>query len=240
MCTTFMVILIVMMSESFAPFVRQLQTDLKSTLPGRAAQYHMAPQPRSSGDLPYDQPHPDARRGGVLVLCYPHEGTIYVPLILRPTYNGVHSGQVAFPGGGYEAGDQDLTQTALREAYEEIGIVASSLTLLGQLSPLYVFVSNYLVFPTVAWANERPQFKIDPYEVAALLEIPVRDLCDPINCHQEERQLRGRVTNVPFFALLEQKIWGATAMILSEFLALPAVQQFASPSRPSIVNNKEF
>jgi 8-oxo-dGTP pyrophosphatase MutT (NUDIX family) len=228
------------MSESFAPFVRQLQADLAGNLPGRSAQYMMAPQPRSGGDLPYDRPHPDARRGGVLVLCYPHEATIYVALILRPTYNGVHSGQVAFPGGGYESGDQDLTQTALREAYEEIGVEATTLTLLGQLSPLYIYASNYLVFPTVAWANERPQFKIDPYEVAALLEIPLRDLCDPSNCRQEEWQLIDRVAQVPFFALLEQKIWGATAMILSEFLALPAVQQFASPSLPNIVNNKEF
>jgi 8-oxo-dGTP pyrophosphatase MutT (NUDIX family) len=211
------------MNDRFESFLRQLRNDLAGPLPGRAAQYRMAPQPRPGGSIPYDQPRPDTRRGGVLVLLYPHEESLYLPLILRPTYNGVHSGQVGLPGGGYEEGDGDLTQTALREAYEEIGVPAGQTTVLGQLSPLYIFASNYLVHPTVAWASVRPPFKIDPYEVALMLEVLLLDLLDPAIRHVEEWQLRDRVADVPFFAVQEQRIWGATAMILSELLALPAV-----------------
>lgn len=214
------------MNDHFEPFLRQLRKDLAGPLPGRAAQYIMAPQPRPGGSFPYDQPRPDARRGGVLVLLYPHEGELSLPLILRSTYNGVHSGQVSFPGGGYEVEDGDLTQTALREAYEEIGVPASQTTVLGQLSPLYIFASNYLVHPTVAWAPTRPPFKLDPYEVALMLEVPLLQLLDPSLRQVEEWQLRDRVADVPFFAVQEQKIWGATAMILSELLALPAVGEF--------------
>jgi 8-oxo-dGTP pyrophosphatase MutT (NUDIX family) len=219
----------IVMSATFEPFLRQLRHDLAGDLPGQIAQYQMAPQPRPNGALPYDQPRPDARRGGVLILLYPRQRdeeddwAVHLPLILRPTYNGVHSGQVALPGGGFEEGDGDLTGTALREAYEEIGAPADQLMLLGQLSPLYVFVSNYLVFPTVAWTPNPPGFRIDPYEVAQLLETPLVDLLNPANRQREERALRDRMADVPFFAVQGQKIWGATAMMLSELLALPAM-----------------
>lgn len=214
------------MNDRFEPFLRQLRNDLAGPLPGRAAQFYMAPQPRPSGSFPYEQPRPDTRRGGVLVLLYPYQDMLYLPLILRPTYNGVHSGQVGFPGGGYEEGDGDLIQTALREAYEEIGVAADQIEVLGPLSPLYIFASNYLVHPTVAWVPGRPSFKTDPYEVALMLEVPLRDLRDPSNRRVEVWQLRDRTADVPFFAVQEQKIWGATAMILSELLALPAVRKF--------------
>lgn len=215
------------MNELFTTFLQQLRHDLAAELPGRAAQYRMAPQPRPSGTFPYDQPAPDARRGGVLVLFYPHAGRLYLPLILRPTYNGVHSGQIGFPGGGYEAGDADLVHTALREAYEEVGVPAQDVEVLGQLSPLYIFASNYLVQPTVGWTPARPDFTLDPYEVERLVETPVSALLDPANQREEVWNLRSRVANVPFFLVQEQYIWGATAMMLSELLAIPAVQALA-------------
>jgi len=203
-------------------FVEQLQRDLQEKLPGRAAQYQMAPRPRH-GDLPYDAAPATARRSGVLILFYPYQDAVYLPLILRPTYNGVHSGQVGFPGGGQESQDADLIETALREAYEEIGVPPTSVTVLGQLSPLYVFASNNLVHPTVAWIDERPSFQPDPREVALLLETPLADLLNLANRRLETWQLRDRTAEVPFFYLQEQTIWGATAMILSELLALPTV-----------------
>jgi 8-oxo-dGTP pyrophosphatase MutT (NUDIX family) len=212
------------MSKAYEPFLHQLRIDLHSPLPGRAAQLRMAPLPRPDSESSLDQVRPDARRGGVLILLYPHLDQIYLPLILRPTYDGVHSGQVGFPGGRYEEGDADLTATALREADEEIGVAADQLTVLGQLSSLYIFPSNFLVYPTVAWTPQRPAFHIDPYEVAQLLEVALLDLLNPTNRRQEEWQLRGRVANVPFFFIQDQKIWGATAMMLSELLAIPAMQ----------------
>lgn len=206
-------------------FIESLRHDLLAPLPGSAAQYQMAPQPRS-GRLPYDQAPATARRSGVLILFYPQptaqgENQIALPLILRPTYDGVHSGQIGLPGGGWEASDADIVATALREAQEEIGVQPTQVEVLGQLSPLYVFASNNLVYPTVGWIDHRPAFEPDPFEVALLLELPLRDLLDPGNLRSEQWQLRDRAAQVPFYYIQKQTIWGATAMILSELLTLP-------------------
>lgn len=222
-------------------FIDSLQLDLAKPLPGQEAQYRMAPRPRT-GRLPYDHSPETARQSGVLVLLYPygpldsHENTsaiesaaitqvddIYLPLILRPTYDGVHSGQVGFPGGGWEEGDPDIVATAMREAYEEIGVVVDAIQVVGQLSPLYVFASNHLVYPTVAWIDHRPRFRPDPREVAQVIEMPLRALLDPANQRTEQWQLRDRKAEVPFYYIQEQTIWGATAMMLSELLALPTM-----------------
>lgn len=211
------------MSERFDAFLRQLRLDLTRPLPGRAAQYLMAPRPRPGAEF-YDSPRPDSRRGGVLALFYPFDDTVYLPLILRPTYPGVHSGQVGFPGGGAEEMDDDLAATALRETYEEIGVHPSQITLLGQLTPLYVFASNYIVQPTVAWTDYRPEFKHDPFEVAQLLEVSLLSLLDPATRRTETRTLRGQPIEVPYFAVAGQTVWGATAMMLSELLALPSMK----------------
>ena len=207
----------------FQPFLTQLRNDLTQPLPGWPAQYRMAPRPRPSGEY-YDQPRVDARQSGVLALLYPHQGELYIPLILRPDYDGVHSGQVGFPGGRREEGDVDIIATALREAQEEVGIEPLQVTIIGQLTQLYVFASNFLVSPILGWSITRPHFQTDPYEVAQLLEVPVRELLDQANHREEEWQLRGRAVTVPFFAVQNQTIWGATAMMLSELLALPAFQ----------------
>jgi 8-oxo-dGTP pyrophosphatase MutT (NUDIX family) len=210
------------MSDHFTRFIEQIANDLQAPLPGRTAQYRMAPQPRSGAGS--DDPFPaDARRGGVLILFYPVHDQPYLPLILRPTYDGVHSGQVGFPGGGQEAGDPDIVTTALREAQEEIGIAVEPIAILGQLTPLYVFASNYLVQPTVAWMAKPPQFRIDPREVAELIEMPLAALLDPVNYRREQWNLRGRTADVPFFHIQNYTIWGATAMMLSELLALPGM-----------------
>lgn len=200
-----------------------LRAELATALPGREAQYRMMPQPRA-GITFRGEAGDDARQGGVLALIYLHEGQTHVALILRPTYAGVHSGQVAFPGGGKEPGDADLTATALREAYEETGIIPANVDVLGTLSPLFVVASNYLVVPTVGWSDSRPDFHADPYEVAQIVEAPLADLLNTAHLRREEWTLRGYQVDVPFFAVAGQRIWGATAMMLSELLALPAVQ----------------
>ncbi|MCB0062251.1 MAG: CoA pyrophosphatase [Caldilineaceae bacterium] len=212
-------------------FIDSLHRDLQEPLPGQDAQYRMAPRPRS-GRLPYDHSPESARRSGVLMLFYPYDdrdnpGAIYLPLILRPTYEGVHSGQIGLPGGGWEEGDRDLVATALREAEEEIGVAPGPIHVIGQLSPLYVFASNHLVYPTVAWIDHRPTFRPDPREVAQLLELPLLDLLNPANTKVEQWQLRDRKAEVPFFYIQEQTIWGATAMMLSELLALPTIAAIA-------------
>ncbi len=212
-----------MQRESIEPFLRQLRQDLHGTLPGSVAQYRMAPRPRPGAEFD-DTPRQDARQGGVLILLYPHDELVYLPLILRPNYPGVHGGQIGFPGGGQDEIDADLEATALREAYEEIGVDPGQVTVLGKLTPLYVSASNYMVQPLVAWIGYRPTFRTDPYEVAKLIETPLIDLLNSSNLRTEQWTLRNRSAEVPFYAVQGQTVWGATAMMLSEFLALPAMR----------------
>jgi 8-oxo-dGTP pyrophosphatase MutT (NUDIX family) len=212
------------MTTSFHNFVITLQHDLQQPLPGRAAQYNMAPMPRPGAELD-DMPTADARQSSVLLLFYPYEDTVYFPLILRPTYPGVHSGRVGLPGGGFEPGDNDLVHTALREAHEEIGIDPAQVTVLGQLSTLYIRPSNNLVLPVVGWAAERPTFLPDPREVALLIEASLLEFLDPANRRTEVWEFANRTATVPLFGVQNQTVWGATAMILGELLALPALRQ---------------
>ncbi len=203
------------------PAIEALASRLAEPLPGHAAHRQMSPVPRTGSEPGYVPPVPP-RRGGVLVLFYPHNDLLHLPLILRPTYDGTHSGQVAFPGGGQEEGDPDISATALREAYEEVGIPPDDVRILGQLSKLYIAPSNFEVYPTVGWISQRPNFRPDPYEVARLLEVPLSDFHDPANRYEEMWNLRGRQVQVPFFKIQGQTVWGATAMILSELLAVIA------------------
>jgi len=201
------------------PAIERLAERLAEPLPGHTAHLQMSPVPRTGSEPGYVPPVPP-RRGGVLVLFYPSDGGLHLPLILRPTYNGIHSGQVAFPGGGEEEVDADITATALREAYEEVGILPDDVRILGHLSKLYIAPSNFEVYPTVGWMAQRPNFSIDPYEVAQLLEVPLADFQNPNNRYEEMWNLRGRQVRVPFFKIQGQTVWGATAMMLSELLAV--------------------
>ncbi len=218
------------MTNPFQPFLNQLQQNLREPLPGRDAQFRMAA--RDPDGRAFDRTaRDDARRGAVLMLLYPHDSDqgeqVHLPLIVRPTYDGVHSGQVALPGGGREPADADLVATALREAHEEVGVPPSGVSVLGTLSPLYIFASNYLIQPVVGWAAARPDFCRDPREVAALVEAPLAELLDARSYRRERWRLRGHDADVPFFAVQGQTVWGATAMMLSELLALPGVRSLA-------------
>ena len=206
-------------SATLDEFFDCLQKELEGPLPGRPAQALMAPLPRP-GWHPEDRPDEPARQSGVLVLLYPYRDELRLPLILRPTYDGAHSGQVGFPGGGCEEGDANLTATALREAQEELGIAQGDVQVLGELTQLYIRPSNYQVSPTVGRLAYRPKFQPHAHEVAQLLEVPLKSLLDPAHVRREWWQLQDRSALVPFFAIQGQVIWGATAMILSELLAV--------------------
>ncbi|MBV7336543.1 CoA pyrophosphatase [Chloroflexi bacterium TSY] len=207
---------------NFLSFIEQLRRDLAESLPGQEAQYRMAPQPRTGGER-NDRPGPVTRRSAVLLLFYLDADQIHLPLILRPTYSGVHSGQVGLPGGGYEKIDKDLIATALRETNEEIGVKVEQDQVLGQLTSLYINASDNLVHPVVAWTKTKPRFQIDRREVERLLLIPIHALQNPQNYRQEEWNLRNHTVFVPFFHIQGETIWGATAMILSELLALKSI-----------------
>ena len=189
---------------------------MRGPLPGLEAQITMAPRPRSFSPAPGVEP----RQAGVLLLLYPLHGVLCLVLTVRTSDLNYHSGQISLPGGGWEEGDASLQETALREAWEEIGIVTDGLELLGSLTPLYIPPSNNIVHPLIAYAPQRPAFHPDPKEVAELLEVPLHLLLDPATRREEDWTWRGAPLHVPFYAVGEHKIWGATAIMLAEFLEL--------------------
>ena len=184
---------------------------------GSAAHMKMAPQPRTTFRPQEKKGQP--RVGSVLILLYCLNNELYLVLTRRREDLRTHAGQVSFPGGGHEA-PESLQTTALREAHEEVGILPTTVTILGQLTPLYILPSDYEVHPFVAWYTngKRPHFVPNVGEVAEVLEVSLRDLANPSNRSQELWDWRGFEMIVPFFLVSGHKVWGATAMMLSEFL----------------------
>jgi len=156
----------------------------------------------------------------VLVLLYPHEGNIFTVFIRRTEYDGVHSGQVSFPGGIYKESDVTLVRTALREAMEETGLLVNEVKIIGPLTPLHIPVSNITVSPYIAVSLERPAFNHDPTEVQYLIETRIDDLLNPENQKNKRMLIAGNGVEVPYYDIQNNHIWGATAMILSEFLEI--------------------
>jgi len=196
--------------------VEDFRRALQAPLPGLGAQLRMAPRPRPTRPWP---PGHSPRRAGVLLLLYPHSGEWWFPLTLRTEGLATHQGQVSLPGGAWEPGDPNLQHTALRETEEELGIPSEGLQVLGKLTPLYIPPSDFCIHPFVAVADAPPLFHPDPAEVAQVIETPLQALLDPQARRWEERPVRGVLTRIPYFAIGEHKVWGATAMVLAEFAA---------------------
>ncbi|HCO43793.1 NUDIX hydrolase [Immundisolibacter sp.] len=207
---------------SLALLAQRLSHALGGPLPGRGGQERMAPAPyRGSMEDRWQAIPEHHREAAVLLLLYPDATEkVALALIRRPNYSGPHAGQIGLPGGRRE-GDESLAQTALRETHEELGVEPAQLTLLGALSPLYVRASNHLVYPFVAYTQARPHFTPCEREVAEVIEVRLTRLLDMRFRGFEVVRFDdfGRV-RVPYFALPGTRIWGATGMILGEFLAL--------------------
>ena len=190
-----------------------------SGLPGEEAQQRMAPAYRGSF---HHAGNP--AKAGVMILLYPFRDEANLVFIKRNEYEGHHSGQVSFPGGAFETEDRTILHTALRETREELGM-SDEIEVLGTLSQVHIPVSNFLVYPVVGWTNSRPDFEPDPTEVQYLIESPVGALLDPSNRESETIFKHGKEIVTPYYKIGEEKIWGATAMILSEFLQLASTLQ---------------
>ena len=200
-------------------FIQRLEERLKGELPGRLAQMEMSVIPMNGDHFVQRE---NARNAGVLSLFFPSGGEWNMALIRRAFHEkDHHSRQISFPGGSFEARDVTFEQTALREAEEEINVNQSKVKVLGALTNLYIPVSNFNVFPYVAYTEERPDFLPQEGEVEAVLEIPLSTLLNTANKFNTTINVRGQqLTNVPVFQFGADTVWGATAMMLNELVTL--------------------
>ena len=159
------------------------------------------------------------RVGSVLLLLYRHEGKLCLVLTRRPETLNSHAGQISFPGGRQEPGES-LAQTALRETFEEVGVPMTEIELLGQLSDTYIPPSDFEVHPFVGVmkGEKRPFFQPNAYEVAEILEVPVNHLLNPNTRKEIMWEFQGEPIDVPYFDVDGHKVWGATAIMLNEFI----------------------
>ncbi len=202
-----------------APFDDALRQRLSQPLPGLQAQLRMAPRPRLTWNPQADPPLRDA---AALILLYPRAGTWWLPLTVRASTLPHHTGQVSLPGGRVDPGET-LEQAALREAFEEVGVLPTDVNVLGQLTALPVPISHHLLHPVVGVAARQPVFHIHAGEVDRLIETSIAHLrhADTLRVRQSPRYRSADGTmDVPYFEVDGAQVWGATAMVLSEFLAV--------------------
>ena len=179
----------------------------------------MAPRLRP-GPAP-DEPY-DLRPAAALLLVYPHDDVWHVPLTVRGSGLRHHTGQVSLPGGRIDPGES-VEEAALREAQEEVAIEPSLVEVVGRLTPLPIAVSGHLLHPVLGVTLQRPDFRVAEPEVERLIELPVTRLREPGRVQWEERKRSlppHQLMDVPYFDVADVRIWGATAMVLAEFLAL--------------------
>ncbi|WP_420458567.1 NUDIX hydrolase [Neolewinella sp.] len=188
-------------------------------LPGYAAQEIMGHELRQE----YSAAPPTARAASVLALIYPIRDVYHLLFIQRTSPPGDrHGGQISFPGGSADPGDESAAATALREAEEEIGIDPGRVDLLGELTPLYIPVSNFLVNPFVGYLPERPAFTLQVSEVARVLELPLAGFFgEGVVARRDKKLYNGLLLrDVPHWLVSGEAIWGATAMMVGELVAI--------------------
>ena len=201
----------------FDAVIARLAAGLKAPLPGPAAQALLAPQPRRRWPAGFNPA--SIRDAAGLLLVFPVGGRPHIVLTLRADTLGRHSGQVSLPGGVVEPGET-FEQAALREAHEEIGLPPAAARVIGLLTPLDIPVSGFRLHPVVATMARRPALRPADGEVAAILEVAVKDLLGQRQLVTAERERDGRRIAVPALRAGRYEIWGATAMVLAEFLVL--------------------
>lgn len=195
-----------------------LRVRLSGTLPGVDAQMRFVPSPTRPG-WRLDHYPEDARIAAALLLIYPREEGIAIALTVRASGLARHPGQISLPGGAADPGES-LAETALREASEEIGIDPSAVRVLGELTPVHVLVSGFTLHPVVGVTDTRPDFIASPDEVEEVIEVSLDDLRDASRIRKGTRIREGMAVEYPYFDLAGHQVWGATAMVLGEFVCV--------------------
>jgi len=200
--------------------IEELKQKFLRPLPGALSHLKMSPSHRMEDFSGLNDMMPLAKRSAVLVLLFPDQGQLKTVFIKRSEYDGVHSGQISFPGGQFESTDRSFEATAIRETYEEIGVSSDKIQLVGQLTDFYIPPSNFLVKVFVGYSSQKPEYIPDKKEVQSVIEVNVDDLYDKNNITQMEFYSTSRkaLVNAPTYIINGVEIWGATAMIVSELL----------------------
>lgn len=193
--------------------IEKFENHCPEDLPGEIAQKKMLAVPRIKVEFPNLEEH--AIPSAVLILLYQDDYEIHFFLTERTDQVQHHKGQISLPGGSWEAGEH-LYETALRETEEEIGVPRNNIKIISALTPLFVIVTGYMIHPFVGYINYKPKLVPHPGEVSNDFSVSLSELLDPNNTKKEIWEIHGTPADVPFFKFGQYKVWGATAMILSE------------------------
>ena len=198
----------------FQRFITQLKIRINNDLPGEESHQKMRVIYDQSIELPFSKIN--STQAAVLILLYLADNEIYFFLTKRTDELKHHKGQISLPGGTQE-GNEKLIDTALRETQEEIGINKTSISIIGTITPLFVPVTGFMIYPFIGYSLNKLDPKPDPVEVATIFSVNISDLLNKENRTTEQRNIRGYDVQVPYFKLNDYQVWGATSMILSEF-----------------------
>lgn len=202
---------------NFQDFLTHIPKIKAESLPAEAAHQLMMPPERAEIMKNLDLKAINQQKAAVMMLLYPRNEKTNLLLILRNSYNGVHSSQIAFPGGKVELSDESLKHTALRETEEEIGISQNQINVIRSFSSVYIPPSNFMVFPFLGYSTGELIFKPDPNEVAGIIEFPLDQFLDDRIIVKKKMATSYSVSiDVPSFRIYDHYVWGATAMMLSE------------------------
>lgn len=201
----------------FQHFLEYVPHFAQAKLPAMEAHLKMAPFERMESLKNAFSENKAPRTAAVMMLFYPKNGMTHLVLIVRNSYEGVHSGQIAFPGGKWETEDKDYSETALRETHEEVGIHPNQMEIIKLFTPTYIPPSNFMVYPFLGICKEEACFVLDPTEVSSIIELPLSVfLSDKIIIEAKLTTSYAENINVPAFEIEGHVVWGATAMMLSE------------------------
>ncbi|MDV6170393.1 CoA pyrophosphatase [Flavobacterium sp. DG1-102-2] len=201
----------------FTEFIQYVPKIVNQQLPALSAHLKMAPASRIPTLAPDYYKDNNPKRSAVMMLFYPKDGMAHLVLIKRNAYEGVHSSQISFPGGKAEPEDTNLAATAVRETFEEVGVIPTDIDVVMPFTEIYIPPSNFLVAPFLGLSMTEPQFMANPDEVVEIIPLSLDVfLDDSIVIETEMQTTLGKMTGVPAFKVGEHVVWGATAMILSE------------------------
>jgi len=203
-------------------FIEAIRLKLYMPLPGVQAQNKLSPV---MDHAQYRVAPKDHKVACVMALIHPRDGKFHLTFIERASSHpdDKHAGQIGFPGGKMEDSDKDHLSCAIREVEEEIGIAADQINVLGALTDLYVFASNFMVYPYVGYIDHEPSFVAQESEVASIISFPLDGLLSTDALSHKDMTVRGHhMKGVPYYRLNKHILWGATAMITSELLVVVA------------------